>query len=133
MKSTALGAENIIFISEAHEKFYYENISRINHAIESMSKQLAEAQAKLENVERQLETAKAEVTKPFAQEEELAQKLERLATLNALLNMDEKGDEALNMDDEPEEKTKAGRLLDRMSRSPGWKKAFLKRRKNSML
>ena len=25
MKSTALGAENIIFISDAHEKFYYES------------------------------------------------------------------------------------------------------------
>lgn len=26
MKSTALGAENIIFISDAHEKFYYEKL-----------------------------------------------------------------------------------------------------------
>ena len=79
------------------------NISRINHALESMPKQLAEAQTKLENVERQLETAKVEVTKPFAQEAELAEKLERLSALNALLNMDEKGDDALGMDDAPEE------------------------------
>lgn len=49
------------------------NIARINHALESMPKQL--------------ETAKAEVTKPFAQEAELAEKLERLSALNALLNM----------------------------------------------
>ena len=28
MKSTALGAENIIFISDAHEKFYYEKLQR---------------------------------------------------------------------------------------------------------
>ena len=33
----------------------------------------------------------------------LAEKLERLAALNALLNMDEKGDDALGMDDAPEE------------------------------
>ena len=79
------------------------NISRINHALESMPKQLAEAQTKLENVERQLETAKVEVTKPFAQEAELAEKMERLSALNALLNMDEKGDDALGMDDAPEE------------------------------
>ena len=79
------------------------NIARINHALESMSKQLAEAQTKLETVERQLETAKVEVTKPFAQEAELAEKLERLSALNALLNMDEKGDDALGMDDAPEE------------------------------
>ena len=81
------------------------NISRINHALESMPKQLAETQTKLENVERQLETAKTEVEKPFAQEAELAEKLERLATLNALLNMDEKGDNAIGMDDEPEEES----------------------------
>ena len=80
------------------------NIARINHALESMPKQLSEAQTKLETVERQLETAKAEVTKPFAQEAELAKKLERLSALNALLNMDEKGDDALGMDDAPEEK-----------------------------
>ncbi|MCM1410873.1 MAG: DUF3849 domain-containing protein, partial [Lachnospiraceae bacterium] len=41
------------------------NIARINHALESMPKQLAEAQTKLETVERQLETAKTEVNKPF--------------------------------------------------------------------
>lgn len=29
MKSTALGAENIIFISDAHEKFYYESNRQI--------------------------------------------------------------------------------------------------------
>ena len=75
------------------------NIARINHALESMPKQLAEAQTKLENVEHQLETAKTEVNKPFAQEAELAEKLERLSALNALLNMDEKGDDAVGMDD----------------------------------
>ena len=79
------------------------NIARINHALESMPKQLSEAQTKLETVEHQLETAKVEVTKPFAQEAELAEKLERLSALNALLNMDEKGDDALGMDDAPEE------------------------------
>lgn len=50
------------------------NISRINHALEFMPKQLMEAQTKLETVEHQLETAKVEVTKPFAQEVELAEK-----------------------------------------------------------
>jgi len=61
-----------------------------------MPKQLAEAQTKLENVEHQLETAKTEVNKPFAQEAELAEKLERLSVLNALLNMDEKGEKAVD-------------------------------------
>lgn len=76
------------------------NITRINNALESMPRQLEEAQTKLTTVEHQLETAKVEVTKPFAQEAELAEKLERLSALNALLNMDEKGDNAIGMDDD---------------------------------
>ena len=82
------------------------NITRINHALESMPKRLTEAETKLETVERQLETAKNEVTKPFAQESELAEKLERLSALNALLNMDERGNDAIGMDDAPEEENK---------------------------
>ena len=42
-----------------------------------------------------------EVTKPFPQEAELSEKLERLTELNALLNMDEKGGDGIDMDDEP--------------------------------
>ena len=41
-----------------------------------------------------------------AQEAELSEKLERLAELNALLNMDEKGDDAIGMDDEATEPEK---------------------------
>ncbi len=76
------------------------NITRINNALDGMGKQLEEAVAKLENVEHQLETAKVEVVKPFPQEAELAEKLDRLAELNALLNMDEKGDDAVDVDDD---------------------------------
>ena len=82
------------------------NITRINNALEAMPTQLEEAQTKLSNVEHQLETAKAEVNKPFAQEAELSEKLERLAELNALLNMDEKGDDAIGMDDDAAEPEK---------------------------
>ena len=65
-----------------------------------MTKQLEESVTKIENVGHQLETAKVEVQKPFAQEAELSEKLSRLAELNSLLNMDEKGDDAVAMDDE---------------------------------
>ena len=82
------------------------NITRINNVLEAMPAQLEEAQTKLSNVEHQLETAKAEVDKPFPQEAELSEKLERLAELNALLNMDEKGDDAIGMDDEAAEPEK---------------------------
>ena len=80
------------------------NLQRLSNALEGMTGKMADVEQKLSNVEHQLETAKVEVTKPFAQEQELAEKLERLAELNALLNMEEKGDNALDMgDDEPED------------------------------
>ena len=93
------------------------NISRVNHVLESMSRQLMEAQTKLETVEHQLETAKVEVTKPFAQEAELAEKLERLSALNALLNMDEKGNDEIDMDDEPEAPKSEKEVTDRLAKN----------------
>ena len=82
------------------------NLQRLSNALDGMTGKMADVEQKLSNVEHQLETAKVEVTKPFAQEQELVEKLERLAELNALLNMDEKGDNVLDMgDDEPEDET----------------------------
>lgn len=93
------------------------NIQRLNNALESMSGKAADVEQKLINVEHQLETAKIEVTKPFSQEQELNEKLERLSELNALLNMDEKGNSAAVMeDDEPEnERTERGHEPERES------------------
>ena len=93
------------------------NISRINHALESMTKELAEAKTKLDTVEHQLETAKVEVQKPFAQEAELAEKLERLSALNALLNMDEKGNDGIGMEDEPETSEENREVADRSAKN----------------
>ena len=93
------------------------NITRINNALEAMPIQLEEAQTKLSNVEHQLETAKAEVDKPFPQEAELSEKLERLAELNALLNMDEKGNDGIDMDDEPEAPKSEKEVADRPAKN----------------
>lgn len=88
-----------------------DNITRINNALEGMGKRLEESVTKLSNVEDQLKMAKAEVVKPFEKEAELSAKLERLTELNALLNMDEKGDDAVDVDEDapkpeqPQEKT----------------------------
>ena len=66
-----------------------------------MPPELPQAQQKLETLQEQLAIAQVEVKRPFAQEAELAEKMERLAELNSLLNMDEKGhSEALGMDEE---------------------------------
>ncbi len=97
------------------------NIARINHALESMPKELAEAKTKLDNVEHQLETAKVEVQKPFAQEEELAEKLDRLSALNALLNMDEKGDDGIGMDDDASEQNTSGQDVNQSAQQNGLK------------
>ena len=67
------------------------NLQRLSNVLENMAGKKADIEQKLSNVEHQLETAKIEVEKPFAQEKELEQKQERLSELNALLNMDEKG------------------------------------------
>ena len=76
------------------------NITRINNVLENMDKELAEARTKLENVSHQLETAKIEVQKPVPAEQELKEKMERLAALDALLNMEEKGEDVV-LDEEP--------------------------------
>ena len=60
-----------------------------------------------------------EVTKPFAQEAELVEKMERLSILNALLNMDEKGDDALGMDDAPEEENEGQETSGHDVQKPG--------------
>ena len=76
------------------------NIIRLVNVLKTMPDKLAEAKDRLETLTNQLESAKIEVTKPFQQEEELAEKLKRLAELNALLNMDEKGTDALILEDD---------------------------------
>ena len=75
------------------------NIQRIVNALDSLPKLLEEAKQRLANVENQLENAKSEVNKPFEKEQELSEKLERLSELNALLNMDEKGEDIAEADE----------------------------------
>ena len=70
----------------------FGNITRLHHVLDGMAGELSEAETKLNNVTRQLETAKLEVQKPFPEEAELKEKMERLAQLDALLNMDEKAE-----------------------------------------
>ena len=69
----------------------YGIIQRLNNVLGSIDSQLEGAQRKLETLQDQLETARAQVEKPFEKEAELAEKLERLTELNALLNLDEHG------------------------------------------
>ena len=77
------------------------NIVRIDNGIERFEETLADTKNSLENAEKQFETAKQEIEKPFAKEEELRAKTARLDELNILLNMDKKENEIVG--GEPDE------------------------------
>jgi hypothetical protein len=64
------------------------NITRLDNAIDNFADRIADAENALQNLEQQKQAAEVEVAKPFAQEEELAEKSARLAELDALLNME---------------------------------------------
>ena len=64
------------------------NITRLDNAIDNFTDRIADAENALQNLEQQKQAAEVEVAKPFAQEEELAEKSARLSELNALLNID---------------------------------------------
>jgi len=66
------------------------NLIRIDNVLNQIPARIQSAQAQLENVLNQLETAKVEVGKPFPQEEELRTKSARLNELNAELNINER-------------------------------------------
>lgn len=87
------------------------NITRLDNGIDRFSEVLKAAQTELEDTEKQFETAKQEVLKPFAKEDELKSKLARLDELNILLNMDKTENEIVGGEpdesDEPQRKEKA--------------------------
>ncbi|BFL20600.1 hypothetical protein K350107B32_07390 [Agathobaculum butyriciproducens] len=87
------------------------NIVRIDNGIERFEETLADTKNSLENTEKQFETAKQEIEKPFAKEEELKAKTARLDELNILLNMDKKENEMVG--GEPDE----GEMIEKKSRN----------------
>ena len=63
------------------------NITRIDNALAKLPEHLKKYQSKLADLSQQLESAKTEAAKPFAQEAELQRKSARLAELDAALNL----------------------------------------------
>ena len=74
----------------------FGNIQRLDNALSAFEERMAASVEQLENTRVQLENAKAEVQKPFPQEEELATKTARLNELNALLNLDKTENEIVD-------------------------------------
>ena len=85
----------------------FGNIQRLDNTFGAFEERMAACVEQLENTRVQLENAKAEVQKPFPQEEELAAKTARLNELNALLNLDKKENEIVDGERGEEEPQKA--------------------------
>ena len=79
----------------------FGNLQRMDNALEGLPIKEQTCREQLSNLQTQLETAKAEVQKPFPREEELTTKTARLEELNSLLNLDHKEPEIV--DAEPDE------------------------------
>ena len=79
----------------------FGNLQRMDNALEGLPIKEQACREQLSNLQTQLETAKAEVQKPFPREAELNTKTARLEELNTLLNLDHKEPEIV--DTEPDE------------------------------
>ena len=79
------------------------NIQRMENAFDMFPTRLNACEQALANLQTQIENAKAEVEKPFAQEDELRTKMARLAELDAMLNMDKRENDTLDATPEQEE------------------------------
>ena len=86
----------------------FGNLQRMDNALEGLPIKEQACREQLANLQTQLETAKAEVQKPFPREAELNTKTARLEELNTLLNMDNKAPEPVQ-----EEKCKHKEELER--------------------
>ena len=79
----------------------FGNLQRMDNALEGLPIKEQACREQLSNLQTQLETAKAEVQKPFPREAELNTKTARLEELNSLLNLDHKEPEIVDV--EPDE------------------------------
>lgn len=79
----------------------YGNLTRLNNALDGMDKPLEQMKNKLADVQEQLAFAKEEIGKPFPQEAELQQKLERLSELDVLISIDKEDDRKAEKSEKP--------------------------------
>ena len=85
----------------------FGNIQRLDNTLSAFEERTAACVEQLENTRVQLENAKAEVQKPFPQEEELKTKSARLNELNAMLNLDKRENEIVDGERGEEEPQKS--------------------------
>lgn len=85
------GMSEVQTVCAAVHEIAHANLVRIENALDKMPERLRSVQEQLENLYNQQAAAKAEVGKPFPQEQELAAKTARLIELDMELNLDGKG------------------------------------------
>ena len=83
----------------------FGNIQRLDNLIASFPEKQTACENQLDNEKVQLENAKAELDKPFVHEEELKTKSARLAELNAMLDLNKKDNEIVDVDREDDAET----------------------------
>lgn len=93
----------------------FGNIQRMDNAIENIPKFKDECEQKLEETKQQFEIAKTESKNEFPREEELAEKIQRLAALDALLSMDKRRNDVIDVG-EPDESELPKRKIKEMER-----------------
>ena len=94
------------------------NIQRLDNALAGIPARLEKAEQQLDNLRSQQEAAQAELGKTFPQEAELAEKSARLAELDALLNMDDRGNDDPDRENTTEKPSVLAELRDRAGRIP---------------
>ena len=91
----------------------FGNLTRIENELAKLPARLEAAKTRQAETTEQLANAKAELAKPFAFEDELKEKTDRLNALNIELNLNEKDSSVMDtepeQDDEPPEKKCANR------------------------
>ena len=94
------------------------NLVRIENVLEKIPERMRAMQAQLENFIQQQEAAKAEVGKPFPQEQELRDKTARLVALDMELNLDGHDQAQPIQESEDVAKTVRPSVLDKLKRPP---------------
>jgi hypothetical protein len=72
------------------------NITRLDNALDGFASALEKCEVSLSDTQKQMETAQAEVKRPFAQEVALVAEAKRLKEVDSLLDMDEKDSAVLD-------------------------------------
>lgn len=91
------------------------NLIRIDNTLSAMSNRMKDVTEQLDNLYKQQDAAKLEVGKPFLQEQELKDKVARLAVLDAELNM---GISAPQQSDRRISKSERASVLDSLKQPP---------------